>query len=258
MGILSCVFVIIGIIIGAGFASGKEIYTFFFIYGTNGLIGIVISVVIIVYIIYKTLKIIKKYDINTYNELLEKSVNQKNGKKIDIKTILNVIINVFLLLSFFVMCAGFSAYFKQEFGINEIYSSIVIAILTYIILNKNMKGIFILNKILIHIIIMFLLILGIKSFGTIGIIEKTENTSIWFPKAILYASYNCITLVSLLIPMKKYIKNAKDELKIAITTGIIIIILAFIIVLLLLNITTEIRDIDLPAVYASRTIWNRL
>lgn len=33
MKILSCVFVIIGVIIGAGFASGKEIYTFFYIYG---------------------------------------------------------------------------------------------------------------------------------------------------------------------------------------------------------------------------------
>lgn len=42
MKILSCVFVIIGIIIGAGFASGKEIYTFFFIYGPKGIIGLVV------------------------------------------------------------------------------------------------------------------------------------------------------------------------------------------------------------------------
>lgn len=36
-------FVIIGTIIGAGFASGKEIYTFFSIYGINGLWGILLS-----------------------------------------------------------------------------------------------------------------------------------------------------------------------------------------------------------------------
>ncbi len=52
MRILSCVFVIIGIIIGAGFASGKEIYTFFFAYGLNGMLGIIISISLIGYTIY--------------------------------------------------------------------------------------------------------------------------------------------------------------------------------------------------------------
>ncbi len=251
MGILNCIFVIIGIIIGAGFASGKEIYTFFYIYGTKGIIGIIVSALIIAYTIYKTLKIIKKYNINTYDELLKKTIKQKNNRTIDIEVILNTIINIFLLISFFVMCAGFSAYFKQEFGINEIYTSIIIAIISYIILNKNIKGIFILNSILIPTIITFLMILGLKSFGTIGTMQNIANTQMWFPKAILYASYNCITLISLLIPMKKYIKDKKDISKIAIITGIIIITLSFIIILLLLNIPTEIGNIDLPAVYAS-------
>jgi len=251
MKILNCIFVIIGIIIGAGFASGKEIYTFFYIYGTKGILGIIVSTVVISYTIYKTLKIIKKYDIKTYDELLKKTINQKNKKTIDIENILNIIINIFLLISFFVMCAGFSAYFKQEFGISEIYSSIIIAVISYIILNKNMKGIILLNSILIPIIIIFLVILGLKSYGTIGTMENMTNTQMWFPKAILYASYNCITLISLLIPMKKYIKDKRDISKIAIVTGIIIITLSIIIIMLLLNIPTEISNIDLPAVYAS-------
>ncbi len=36
---LNAVFVIIGTIIGAGFASGKEIFTFFNIYGGYGILG---------------------------------------------------------------------------------------------------------------------------------------------------------------------------------------------------------------------------
>lgn len=258
MQILSCIFVIIGIIIGAGFASGKEIYTFFYIYGEKGIIGIILSSAIITYVIYKSLKIILKYDINTYDELLKKLIRQTNRNKIDIETILNTIINIFLLISFFVMCAGFSAYFKQEFGINEIYSSIIIAILSYITLNRDIKGIFLLNSVLIPMIIIFLTILGVKSFSEIGIIENLSNNSIWLLKAVLYASYNCITLIALLIPMKKYIKTKKDISKISIITGIIIIILALIIVTLLTIIPTEIGNIDLPAVYASRITWNRI
>lgn len=41
--ILKICFVIIGTIIGAGFASGKEIYTFFNIYGPKGFLGLIIS-----------------------------------------------------------------------------------------------------------------------------------------------------------------------------------------------------------------------
>lgn len=256
MGILASVFVIVGVIIGAGFASGKEIYTFFFVYGTKGIIGLAISISIIGYIIYKSLKIINKYDINTYDELLKVIIPKT--KKIDIEFILNFIINTFLLITFFIMCAGFAALFKQEFGINEIISGSTIALFSYIILNKNMKGVFLLNSILIPPMIIILIILGIKSIEGIGDFQNTLNTGIWFPKAILYTSYNSITLTSILIPMKKYIRNKKDMVKIAALTTIIILILGLIIISLLLNIKTDISKIELPAVYASRYVWRNI
>lgn len=54
--VLKVVFVIIGTIIGAGFASGKEIYLFFVIYGKNGMIGILISSILIGLVIYKVFR----------------------------------------------------------------------------------------------------------------------------------------------------------------------------------------------------------
>lgn len=254
MRILSCVFVIIGIIIGAGFASGKEIYTFFFAYGINGIFGIVLSISLIGYIVYKALKIITKNEINSYDELLKKIIKRAIWKNINIEIILNFIINLFLLITFFIMCAGFSAYFKQEFGINQIYSSIAIAILSYTILSNNIKGIFALNSILMPLIIIILAILGIKGMNTNMEALNVINSPAWFFKAILYSSYNCITLISMLIPIKKYIKSKKDILKISIITVIVIIILGIIIMILLSNIPTDISKIELPAVYASRTI----
>ena len=69
--ILKVLFVIIGTFIGAGFASGKEIYLFFFLYGTNGIIGIIISIIIIGIVVYITLNIVKENNINTYKEFLD-------------------------------------------------------------------------------------------------------------------------------------------------------------------------------------------
>lgn len=253
MKILSCIFVIIGVIIGAGFASGKEIYTFFFNYGIYGIIGYILSAILLGYIVYKTLKIIKKYEINNYDEFLDTIIGKLQTKNINIKIILDFIINIFLLITFFIMCAGFAAYFKQELGINEIVSSIIVSAFCLFILSKNIKGIFLLNSVLMPMIIIVLCILGVKAFDVNLDIEESYRGGMWFFNAILYASYNSITLISILIPMKKYIKNKKDILKIAITCCLIILALSTVIFILLLSIDINIGKIELPTVYAAKS-----
>ena len=61
---LKITFIIIGTIIGAGFASGREIYTFFGQYGNIGLATIAVTGIIISLIIYKVLNIINIDDAN--------------------------------------------------------------------------------------------------------------------------------------------------------------------------------------------------
>ena len=149
---LKIVFVIIGALIGAGFASGQEIYIFFFSHGIQGLLGIIISSVLMGVIIYNTLNILNKYDINNYKEFLDVLI-EKNST---IKNIINIVINIFILITFFIMIAGFGAYFKQEFGINSIIGSIILAMLNFIIFNKSIRGVVKANGILIPILILFL------------------------------------------------------------------------------------------------------
>lgn len=237
---------------------GKEVYVFFFKYGIYGIIGIAISSFIIGLSIFKTIKLIKKYNIENYNELLDIMIGKTKRKNIDIKIILNFIINVFLLISFFVMCAGVNAYFKQELGISEIISSIFISVFCYIILKKDTKGLILLNLVLMPLIIIFLLILSAKMLNVKLNFIYVERSGFWILSAILYASYNSITLVSILIPMKKYIKHKKDILKITIACITIIILLSLIIFILLLNIKCDISKIELPAVYSAGTIRNSL
>ena len=57
--------VIIGTIIGAGFASGKEIYIFFGQYGKFGIIGAIVSATLTGVIIYSTIAITKRLQIKS-------------------------------------------------------------------------------------------------------------------------------------------------------------------------------------------------
>ena len=49
------IFVLIGTFVGAGFASGKEVFNFFTIFSYNGLISILIFSLLIFLLIYKCL-----------------------------------------------------------------------------------------------------------------------------------------------------------------------------------------------------------
>ena len=71
------VMVIIGTLIGAGFASGREIYLFFMEYGKLGQIGIIISGILTGLISYLVLKKVKEKQIESYEDLLE-NINPKN------------------------------------------------------------------------------------------------------------------------------------------------------------------------------------
>lgn len=204
-------FVIIGTIIGAGFASGQEIYTFFNKYGGYGLIGLTISIALISVIIYKTFKSVLENKIDFYQDFLIKIMPQKlKNNKILIFTI-NNIINIFLLIAFNIMVAGFSTYFAQELNISKWIGAIIIAILSFITFSKSINGVIKINTYLIPIIIGLIVFLGINKINMIEILQGKNDTSLyWIISSILYASYNSITLIPILVSLKKQISTKKE------------------------------------------------
>lgn len=228
---------------------GKEIYLFFGIYGINGIIGIIISQILIGLIMYKVLTICKNQKIENYTELT-KHINQKQR----INEIINIIINTFLLLSFYVMIAGFSAYFSQELEIPNIVGTIIVIILCYIIFMGDIEGIIKVNTILIPILIGFIILLISKNLDAYtNISEKMINPSpikaIY--SAILYSSYNSITLIPIVISLKKYLKNKTQILLASIIVIVILTIIAISIYGLILKVDLDINKLELPTVYVA-------
>lgn len=159
MTILKIVFVIIGTLIGAGFASGQEVYTFFFSFGKKGLIGIFIASLVISLVIYKTFKTILKTDVKNYEDFLKLFIKNKK-----IYYVIDAIINIFILISFYIMIAGFGAYLQQEFNLNSILGSSILAILCVILFRKNVDGVIKLNTIVIPILITIIILIRNTKF----------------------------------------------------------------------------------------------
>lgn len=253
--IFKVVFVIIGTLIGAGFASGQEIYVFFFSYGMKGLFGILVSSIIIGIVIYKTLLLVDKYNINTYKDLLEVFIKPKrSGKFFQLTNIINIVINTFILITFFIMIAGFGAYFEQELGVSSLVGSIILAILSFTLFMTSIRGVVKLNEILVPILIIFITIIGIINLKDIPLLNLgnyviRNNASNYLLSGILYSSYNSILLIPVLITLKDYLKSKKQIRLIAFITAMITIFLSIIIFLLLVKVDVDITKLEMPVVY---------
>lgn len=257
--ILKIVFVIIGTMIGAGFASGQEMYLFFFSYGIEGLIGILISSLIMGFVIYKTFQMVNKYGMGTYKDFLAVLIQKKSK----LKPVINGIINVFMLVTFFIMIAGFGAYFEQEVGINSLIGSSILAIATFVIFMTSVKGVVKANELLVPILIGFIVVIGAINlkdihFAELGNYIIRNNSSSFILSAILYSSYNSILLIPVLLTLKNYLQDKKQILKIAVISTIIIIILSTIIFLLLVRVDVDITKLEMPAVYVVSNMFRIL
>ncbi len=258
--IAKVVFVIIGTFIGAGFASGQEIYIFFFKYGINGLLGITISSLILGIIISKTLKIIKENNIQNYKEFLDIIINKKYNIKIKqhknkkLTQFINIVVNTFILVTFFIMIAGFGTYFMQQFGLNQLIGSSILSLITYVILNTNVKGVVKANEIIVPILIISVIIIGLMNLNELPLLQIKNylipnNSPEFILEAILYASYNSILLIPVLITLNKYIKNKKQATIIGMISALIILIMSVLIFLLLTKVDVNIEKLEMPVVY---------
>ncbi len=139
----------------------------------------------------------------------------------------------------------------------------MLAIICFIVFCGDIKNIAKINSIIIPILIFFILYVGVKNlkYINLGLFEDTLNKTnkiSWVIQAILYASYNMILVIPVLITLKEFIKSKKQIFIIAIIASGIIYILSSIIFLLLTGINTDFSYIEMPVVYVIKNNFSNL
>ena len=194
--------VLLGTIIGAGFISGAEINLFFNSIGIFGLFGVIISSIILGLTIYFSLTNNNK----SYNELIRSNLNNKI-----LKFILLGMINIFLIISYFIMIAGLSSFFSESINIDYFISSIISILIIFIIVNGDINRIEKFNKLFVPflIILLFLLPFLVKDTNLLSLNlysnnDFNNNFNInFFILGLIYASYNSISLIPIAIKLKE-------------------------------------------------------
>lgn len=246
------IFVLIGTFVGAGFASGKEMFNFFTIFNLYSFVSIFVFSLLLFFLIFKCINIKKNNNLNSYSDFLlylEKKYKYFNSK------FFLFIINIFLASSFYIMIIALAALFNYQFNIEKyIVVFISIFICFNIFYNKNIDFIYIINMILMPILILFMLLLcyfNINIDNIFSVSLTTNNYSILYAITIglIYFSYNSLLLIPIVFDLKINYNKSNISFKISFIYSLIIFILIFFINLLLLCFYSSIYNIELPILY---------
>ncbi len=180
MRCLKITLLILGTIIGAGFASGKEITTFFTIFGYYSFLSLPIIFFGFYFCIYKLLIIGAKNDIKNTNQL-NYIIFKKNNK----------LIKFFTFISFVIISSTMISGLRESLEISSVFYEILFIIIVifslFFLINKNLKYLNIICMITIPITIIIICIICFSNF------DGLHNTIL---SNIILLPYNSITYVT--------------------------------------------------------------
>lgn len=203
--------VYVGTVVGAGFATGKEIVEFFTQYGTYGFLGVAISGFLFIWIGTKMMFISIEIGSQSYQEFNRFLF----GKKLS--WLVNLMMFLILLGVTSVMLSGAGAIFEERLHLPYQLGVLVTIFLTFIVMIKGVKGLVGVNIIVVPMMILFSLVLAGKAVlnDPIEGIFSLQAPSIewkWLLSSFSYAAFNLAMAQAVLVPLANEIKD-KEVIK---------------------------------------------
>lgn len=211
-------FVYVGTVVGAGFATGREIVEFFLRFGWPGLAGILISGLMFTFLGAKMMLIAVRINAKSYQELNQYLFGHTLGKFV------NVFMLVILLGVTSVMLSGAGAIFEEQLGFSNQAGMIATIALSLFVMMKGVKGIFGVNVIVVPLLLLFTVIVLFDSFIFRG--PEIHNLAAfsaakpnWILSAVSYGAFNLSLAQAVLVPIASELKSERLIIKGALIGG---------------------------------------
>jgi uncharacterized membrane protein YkvI len=214
--------VYIGTVVGAGFATGREIVEFFTQYGFFGLVGILIAGLLFTFIGIKMMLISTRIHATSNFDLNIFLFGNTLGR------IVNYLMLFVLLGVTSIMLSGAGAIFEEQLGWSRQIGVILTIIITMIVMIYGVKGLFSINLLVVPMLIVFSVIVAYQSLDIHSFqLSITKNTSpfSWIISALSYASLNLSLASAVLVPLANEVKNEKVLIKGGLIGGAILTII---------------------------------
>lgn len=250
----------VGLIIGAGFASGREILTYFTVYGSYRNIALLFSGSLFCAIGIKLLLISYTKKTDSYTDFIKNEFGEGFGKFISLIT------GLFLIAVYSAMIASFGAVSSEIFNLKSSTGAMFGSILCAFIFLFGSRGVVFINSLLTPFIVIFLIFVfvfsGIKTasvFSVLNIkqvITSAVNGTGSFTlirsliSAFIYVSYNIITAAAVLMSVRRLLKNRRTAIISGLMGGIILTFLGFFMSNVLFPERESLKIYSLPFLFA--------
>ncbi|KOS63292.1 hypothetical protein FJQ98_24070 [Lysinibacillus agricola] len=239
----------VGIIVGAGFASGQEIVLYFTSYGFHGIYGALIATFGFALVGMCIAQISSRLRTTSHKDL----IYQISGNAVGL--VMDYLLSLFLFGVAVIMFAGAGATFQQMFGLPVWLGSICMIVLTIATVMMNVKSIINIIAIATPYLLTIVSIIAVYSLATMDLTfveqaviaqQAQVSSKSWWVTALLYMSFNIGVCFSLLTVMCGSIRNEKVAGMGGIIGGILLGALILLINLSLLAKMNVIVGIDIP------------
>lgn len=229
-------FLITGTVMGAGYASGREIWQFF---GAGSGLAILLFTILFILCISTLLKMSYQLKTTDYLPLLQQLIGKRFA------TVYDMLILVYLFSVTVVMIAGSGATF-ETIGMPFWWGIVFIFIGLIIIFSKGINELLNINQLLMPLLILALVIILIMFIRdeNISILAKWRNQSNW-TAAFPFTSLNILPLIAVLGAIGRRIQSKGEIYFSSISSGLI---LGMITLLYNTSLVHVAEDIELPPI----------
>ncbi|WP_243291706.1 hypothetical protein [Bacillus sp. FJAT-47783] len=204
----------IGTVVGAGFATGREIVEFFTKYGEAGLLGIIICTWLLSWLGMKMMIVGHRIGAKSYQQLNHFLFGSFFGP------VFNMLMLMTLIGVTSVMLSGAGAIFKEQLHMSAQFGIVLTILLTMVVLLFGITGISSVNVVVVPIFILFSLFLSYQTLdvSTISLefIARPSLSSIF--SSFLYASFNLALAQAVLVPLASQIQD-EEAIKVGAKLG---------------------------------------
>ncbi len=238
--ILNISFVYIGLVIGAGFASGREIFEYFNIPSKTSSHGVALATLWFGLISYIIMSLAKSLKAETFEQFIEK-VSLKAAPFI------KSFMYSFMFCGFFVMLSASGTLFRDTLNIPFGIGVFVLAVFCFIVFSFDLKGIVAINNILVPFMLIGMTLLCIFSLGSDAPVFSAFETlkSNMLISAMCYVSYNTITAGAVLVPLSAKQSN-KTIIRASVLSTLVLGLLIFIVWFTLNLFFNDILSAEMP------------
>ena len=205
LNILSIALIYCGAVFGAGFASGREIFSFFSCYKVWGIVASIFSSFLFSFFGYHICKFSKNKKIENTEQYLKELFPDGMAK------VFSILSNAFLVLSFCIMITGCGTLLFEQFNVPVVSGSLLSLVFCFFIIKNKISGLEKFNFLATPIMLAGVVGLCISCFN-LPKVSDISSDSVVFPlfSGILYVSYNMVSAVAVLVSASKIAQNGRE------------------------------------------------